>query len=169
MIRLSTVQKLGVEILKSSQSTHQADGSSPLKVIGEAKLSFTRGNHTLPFEGLVVENLDIEVLAGTPFMEVNNITVRPAKHLITFRDGSSFLYGLPTDRPPHQAARRAVVLHASATSTTIWPGNYVELELPQSLPHDSLHALEPHTKPAFQPHQISAPVSPRGAHVSCPW
>ena len=46
MIRLSTVQnsqKLKVEICKSVQSAHQADGSSALKVIGETKLSFTNG------------------------------------------------------------------------------------------------------------------------------
>ena len=39
-------------------------------------------------------------------------------------------------------ARRAVVLRAPATSTTLWPGDYIELELPQSLPSDSLLALE---------------------------
>ena len=68
MIRLSTVQKLKAEICKSAQSAHQADGSSPLKVIGETKLSFTRGQHLFQFEGLVVENLDVVVLTGTPFM-----------------------------------------------------------------------------------------------------
>jgi len=45
------------------------------------------------YEGMVVENLDVEVLAGTPFMEANNIAVRPAKRLITLADGSSFTYG----------------------------------------------------------------------------
>ena len=47
-----------VEICKSAQSAHQADGSSPVKVISETKLSFTRGQHVFHFEGLVVENLD---------------------------------------------------------------------------------------------------------------
>ena len=31
------------------------------------------------YEGMVVENLDVEVLAGTPFIEANDIAVRPAK------------------------------------------------------------------------------------------
>ena len=93
----------------------------------------------------MVENLDVEVLAGTPFMEVNDIAVRPAKRLITLADGTSLLYGSLADRPTHYTARRAVVLRAPAISTTIWPGDYVELELPQSLPPDSLHALEPRT------------------------
>ena len=46
-----------VEICKSAQSAHQADGSSPIKVICETKLSFTHG-HVFQFEALVVENLD---------------------------------------------------------------------------------------------------------------
>ena len=43
-----------------------------------------------------------------------------------------------------QAARRTVVLCSPATSTTLWPRDYIELELPQDLPPDSLHALKPH-------------------------
>ena len=50
---------------------------------------------------------------------------------------------LPDDRSTQQAARRAMVLRALATSTTLWPGDYIELELPQCFPPDSLHALEP--------------------------
>ena len=88
MIRLSTVKKIGAEIRQSAQSAHQADGSSPLKVIGETRISLTRENHTFNFEGLIVENLDVEVLAGTPFMEMNDIAVRPAKRPITIVDNA---------------------------------------------------------------------------------
>lgn len=62
MICASTATYLNAEITLSSQSAHQADGSSPLKVIGETRLTFVRNNHKLYFEGLVVENLEIEVL-----------------------------------------------------------------------------------------------------------
>ena len=106
IIRLSTVQKLKVEICKSTQSAHQADGSSLLKVIGETKLSFTRG-HVFQFEGLVVENLNVEVLAGTPFKEANDITVRPAKRLITLADGSSFTCGSSDDPSTWQGPPRS--------------------------------------------------------------
>ena len=112
MIRLSTVQKLKVEICKSAQSAHKADGSSPLKVIGETKLSFTHGQHVFQFDRLVVENLDVEVLAGTPFMEANDIAVHPAKCLITLPDGSSFTYGSSDDRSRQQAACRTVCSYA---------------------------------------------------------
>lgn len=47
----------------------------PLKEIGETRLTFVRDKHKLYFEGLVVKNLDSEVLAGIPFMENNEIAI----------------------------------------------------------------------------------------------
>ena len=90
-------------------------------------------------------NLDVEVLARTPFVKTNYIAVPPAKRLIALADGSSFTYGSSDDRSTQKAARRAVVPRAPATSTTLWPGDYIEPELPQDLPPKSLHALEPHS------------------------
>ena len=92
MIRSSTVKRLGASITTSSQSARQADGHSPLEVVGETSIAFTREGIQLHFEGLVVENLDVEVLAGTPFMEVNDIAVRPAGRTVLIRD-TSYQYG----------------------------------------------------------------------------
>ena len=89
--------------------------------------------------------MDVEVLARTPFVKTNYIAVPPAKRLIALADGSSFTYGSSDDRSTQKAARRAVVPRAPATSTTLWPGDYIEPELPQDLPPKSLHALEPHS------------------------
>lgn len=66
MIRHTVVQRLGCRVTTSSQSVYQADGSSLLHVVGETRLSFTREDRTFTLEGLVVENLDVDVLAGTP-------------------------------------------------------------------------------------------------------
>ena len=41
------------------------------------------------------------------------------------------------------AARRAIVLRAPPTSTTIWPGDFVEANLPDDAPLDCDYALEP--------------------------
>ena len=83
MMRESTATRLSAEIKPSSQSAHQADGSSPLAVVGELRLTFTRDSKSFLFKGLVVRDLDVEVLAGTPFMELNNISVRPAKRQVS--------------------------------------------------------------------------------------
>lgn len=45
MICASTATYLNAEITLSSQFAHQADGSSPLKVTGETRLTFVRDNH----------------------------------------------------------------------------------------------------------------------------
>ena len=87
-------------------------------------------------------------------MEANDIAARPGKRLITLADSSSFTYGSSDDSSTQQAARRAVVLRAPATSTTLWPGDYIELELLQGLPLDSLHALEPRSH-ITQVHRVS--------------
>ena len=92
MIRASTVKRLGANIKASSQSARQADGHSPLEVIGETRITFTRENYELCFEGLVVENLDVEILTGTPFMETNDIFVRPTRRTILICD-TSYTYG----------------------------------------------------------------------------
>lgn len=83
-------------------------------------------------EGFVVANLDGDVLAGTPFMEANDITVP-----------------LTATSAPHPAAvsseaRRAILLRSPPTST-IWPGEFVEVKLPANAPPDSAYALEPCT------------------------
>ena len=118
-----------------------------MKVLGETRLSLNRGSHSFQFEGLVEENLDVDVLVATPFMEANDITIRPAKRLVILGDGSTFTYGSVNHPPTHNAVRRARVLRAPFTSTTVWPGDFIEIFLPDdSLPHDE-YALEPRFDP----------------------
>jgi hypothetical protein len=143
MIRHRTVQRLGCRVADSSQSVHQADGSSPLHVVGETRLSFHRDGKEFIFEGLVIENLDVDVLAGTPFMETNDVAVRPAKRQVILNNGSAYTYGSVQSQASTAAVRRALVLRAPPTSTTVWPGEFVEIELPGDVPADTEYALEP--------------------------
>ena len=135
---------LNAEIHKSTQSAHQADGSSPLSVVGETSLKFTRDGHEFLFEGLVVETLDVDVLAGIPFMEVNDITIRPAKHQIILRDNTTYVYGSLANPSKHHTVRRTHVLRAPSGITTVWPGEFIEVDLQHRIPPiDSVFALEP--------------------------
>ena len=138
MICHSTVQSLGCNVTTSSQSVHEADGSSSMQVVGESRLLFLRDRKECIFEGLVVENLDVDMLAGTSFMEKNDIVVRPAKRQVILGDGSTYTYGSMNPVNPTTAARRATVLRAPPKSTTVWPGEFIELELPP----DATCALE---------------------------
>ena len=143
MMRESTATQLSAEIKPSSQSAHQADGSSPLAVVGEVRLTFSRDSKSFLFEGLVVRDLDVEVLAGTPFMELNDISVRPAKRQVITSDGTQYKYGSSGESPGPHKVRRASVLRAPNARTTIWPGDFVEISLPQDMVDEHLLALEP--------------------------
>ncbi len=147
MIRANTASRLGVKVVESTQSAHQADGASPLDVVGETRFIVTNGNRQFQFEGLVVENLDVDILGGTPFMEVNDISIRPAKRSIIFSDGETYIYGSPSKGSTHHI-RRAHVVRGPATNTTVWPGEYIEVSLPDSYP-DNEYALEPRIETSF--------------------
>jgi hypothetical protein len=150
MVRLSTA--LGFHINKTSQSAHQADVSSPLNVIGETTATFSREDKTLHFEGLIVEHLDVDILAGTPFMESNDIAIRPARHQISLEDGTLVHYGSTTDTKGEHTIRRACILRAPPTPTTVWPGDYIEIQVPDDyILEDELFAIELRTdNPATQ-------------------
>jgi hypothetical protein len=147
MIQLPAAKSLGVDIQKSTQSAHQADGMSPLKVVGETRFTVTRDNRDFKFEGLVVEKLDVDILAGIPFMECNDISVRPAKHQVLLGDGTCYLYGLNDDKPTQHTVRRTHVLRAPQNTPTIWPGEYLEVKLPEDMCHmDEEFAVEPRSE-----------------------
>ena len=75
MIRESVAQYVGARVSKSSQTALQADGQSQLDVVGETQMTFTRDGRKFMLEALVVKNLDVDVLAGVPFMSVNDVAV----------------------------------------------------------------------------------------------
>ena len=143
MMRASTTHALGCSVTPTSQSAHHADGSSPLDVVGETRLTFTRDKYVFHFEELVVENLDVEVLAGTPFMERNDVATRPAKRQITLDDGTVYSYGTTGKSKTGRAVRR--ILRAPSKTLTLWPGEFLELALPPQFADDETLALEPRT------------------------
>ena len=109
-------------------------------------MCLSRDSHIFFFEGLVIENLDVDVLAGIPFMVANDIAVRPSKHQVLIGNDVN-TYGSFTVTERHdQCSTKAHVLRAVA-STTVWPGDYLEVDIPKSvLHHDGLLAVEPHLR-----------------------
>ena len=79
MMRASLAKQIGAKVTKSTQTALQADGRTPLSVVGETRLPVIRRGRSLTLEALVVEDLDVDILAGTAFMTSNDIAVRPAK------------------------------------------------------------------------------------------
>ena len=80
-------------------------------------------------------------------MIANDVSVRPAQQKITIADSYTTYYGSVSNRTSENKITRtqATVLRAY-TSTVIWPGEYIEVELP-SLHHlDCTLFIEPHLK-----------------------
>ena len=142
MICHTTVQRLGCQVTPCSQSVHQADGSSSLHVVGETSFPFASKGHTFTFEAIVVKNLDVDILTGTPFMESSDIAVHPAKRRVILGDGTIHNYGSQQPVMINSAACRAIVLRSPLMSTTIWPGEFL-FELPSNAPPDLVYALKP--------------------------
>ena len=132
MIKTSVAKEIGASIQKTTQKSLQADGVTQLKVVGEVHLTLSRSNLSLHLDALVVDNLDVDVLAGTPFMITNDISLRPAKQQVTVQGHEISYYGVSKSSECTSSIRRthAVVFRAPSPSSVVWPGQYLELDLP---------------------------------------
>ena len=120
MIHHSNTKQFGCPIISSAQSVQQADGSSQLQVVGQIRTTFTPDNTDFTFEGLV-EDLDVQVLGGTPLMEATGIATQPAKREVLLGNGSIYTYRSKTPASPLTTVRRAFVLRAPTPFKTVWP------------------------------------------------
>ena len=68
MIKSYVVRSIGATIEKSSQQVLQADGVTPLAVVSETHLILSRADKQLALDALVVDDLDVDILAGTLFV-----------------------------------------------------------------------------------------------------
>ena len=145
MLKHSTALALGIKVMPTRQGAHQADGDTPLNTVGEASATFHRDGMDFHFEGLVVTKLYVDILAGNPFLEDNDISVRPAKRLITFRDGSTVTYGGTSKPGKHQVRLTGTcLLRSPPTRTTVWPGSFLELDVPYPVASEGQYvAVEP--------------------------
>ena len=78
-------KSVGLDIQPTTQGAVQADVTTPLKTLGEVKnISITRGSHTFNLDALVIKgDLGSGIVAGEPFLELNDIAIRSAKkHII---------------------------------------------------------------------------------------
>ena len=146
LIRYDVCLSLGILIRKFSQVTTQADGKTPLNVVGEVDVTFTRGKHKFVFIGLVVTNLDVEILGSVPFMDRNDVTPRCAKKQIILSDNTIIPYQAITKATDSPSIRRACLLRADKEST-LWPGDFVEVKVENDFLKKSEVAIEPRISP----------------------
>jgi hypothetical protein len=145
MIRASTAHLIKLPIKPASQLAHQADGITPLDVVGECHVELTRGRYTFTLSALVVKKLDVDILAGTPFMANNDVAVRPAKKEVVINGEDIVRYGPVQQDAKSSSVRRAqaFLLRGPERQTVILPGEFLELQTPVDSEPDTLWALEP--------------------------
>ena len=145
MIKAAVARYIGAKVKQSRQTALQADGRTPLHVVGETNISLTRGRTVLYLEALVVENLDVDILAGTPFLMTNDITLRPAKQQVILGNSETVSYASTKQFKDYSGIRRASAhLLRADSSSTLWPGEYIDLTLPSHVNPEETLALEPH-------------------------
>ena len=138
MIEEEECERLGVEILPTCQRATQADGLTPLPVLGEVHFIASKGHHTFKFSGLVVRSLDAPVLAGMPFLKLNKITVDYGQDSVTVDNCCKF-------QPNHiKSTNRSAVLRVSSQQC-ILPGEEATFYLPDHMPKGDPVAIEPRT------------------------
>ena len=86
MIKASVAKDINLPISPASQMACQADGVTPLDVVSEVHCHLSRDHSTFQLDALVVRQLDVDVLAGNPFLVTNDIATRPAKRQIVITD-----------------------------------------------------------------------------------
>ena len=154
MIREDVTHALQAKIRKSNQQAFQADGSSPINVIGEVDIVLTRDQLPFRLNALVCLNIDDDIIGGIPFMKDNNIVVDPANDTLIFKDSSQFCYSEPPPESKGLVRRtQAVVLRSGSRKHTIFPGEFIEIDLPTTL-HNEKHPIA---------------VEPRPDHTNMEW
>ena len=74
---------IGLTIKRATQGAIQADAKSPLEIVGEVSdVTITRGPHSFILDALVTERDFGDVIGGEPFLEKNDIAIRPRKKQI---------------------------------------------------------------------------------------
>ena len=144
MIKEAVLWRMGGSLLPTKQSALQADGIT-LKVKGETSFEMRFDEKRFKFTGLVVEDLDVDILAGQPFMMDNDIALRPARSLIIFSDGSTYQYQTSKSSVNSNVVRRVSshIIRAPPSNTTIFPGDHIDVDVPHDLSDQTELALEP--------------------------
>lgn len=156
MILASVAKAINLPVSPASQMARQADGVTPLAVMGEVHCQLCRGDHTFHLDALVVDQLDVDILAGNPFLVANDIATRPAKRQIVIKGREVVHYGPSPKEGASIRRTQAFLVRGPAHQTVVLPGDFVELSTPDACDPDSVWALEPRLdSPANQHSKIT--------------
>ena len=77
---------MGLVFSKTNQGAQQVDMKTPLPIVGEISgVKIPKGAHVFILDALVTKDDIGDIVAGAPFLERNDVALRPAKHQIIIR------------------------------------------------------------------------------------
>ena len=89
----SIARSLDIPYTKTDQGALQADEKTPLAVIGEVTIiKINKGAFVFTLDALVVKGDLDYIVAGEPFLEENDVAVRPAKRIIIIHGSETIPY-----------------------------------------------------------------------------
>lgn len=85
---------MNLQYSKTDQGALQADEKTPLAVIGEVSgIKINKGAYVFTLDALIIKDSIGYIVAGEPFLEENDIAVRPAKRIIIIQGRETIPYG----------------------------------------------------------------------------
>ena len=131
-------------------------------VIGVTEFHLSCNGLGLYFEGIVVRDLDVDIVGGMPFIEDNDILIRPARRLVTFSDSSTFHYDVCSPLPVPSPS--AGIHSPSPSETERWTddnlklsANITEFEGSQSTVSESVGSPSPEPVDSPSPEPVDSP------------
>jgi hypothetical protein len=116
----------------------QADGSSPMNVLGEFNCDLQCGHHTLKCEGIVVNNLGCPLIGGVPFHSQNNIAVDMTQRVISLDNCCV----IPYDSSQSPRTPVAMIIRVPS-NTCLLPGESIAFDLPPCFSGEEIIGIEP--------------------------
>ena len=136
---LQQAQALNLKIYPTSHKAIQVDGESDLPIAGEVHTSFKRGSVSLKFNALVVNNLSVDILAGTSFHRDNDVYSRMSKGNIHIGDHMVVESTPPALLALHSPQKISKHFLVQVKKTiTILPGDTISIPAPKEFKHDEL-------------------------------
>ena len=90
-----TCKQMGLQYSKTNQGAQQVDMKTPLPVIGEVSgIKITKEAHVFVLDALVIKDDIGDIVAGEPFLEQNDVAIRPAKQQIIIKGREIISYAL---------------------------------------------------------------------------
>ena len=102
---------------------------------------FEKDHHKLYFDGLVVTQLDADIIGGSPFQEKNGVFPRVAKICVQIGDDQYPYSQQSVDRLSNRRIQAHVV--GLKSTTTVWPSDELQITVPDYLKLDAEVAVEP--------------------------